>query len=132
MKSSGTLIVSASSKKSFQDSGLRDRATSPVAGSRRIKTSEPSNRYSEGRRTAWLRPLLGVLRLLFLRVTNDGPGRSESDYAPAPERRQSGGEAQPQALALSIRGMVGSSSALAVAASSSSCSCPLSAVTRPR
>src|SRR5271165_2863877 len=31
--------------------------TSPVAGSRRTNTSEPSKRKFTGRRTAWLRPL---------------------------------------------------------------------------
>jgi hypothetical protein len=43
-------------EESRHDSGLRERITSPVAGSRRMYTSEPSKRYSAGRRTAWLRP----------------------------------------------------------------------------
>src|SRR5476651_371312 len=49
------------SKKSSHDSGRRERITSPVAGSRCTYTSEPSNRKSEGRRTAWLRPLRNSL-----------------------------------------------------------------------
>src|SRR6267142_55397 len=58
MKSSGTFACSVSVIKLFQESGRRDRITSPVAGSCRIKTSLPSKRYSEGRRTAWLLPFL--------------------------------------------------------------------------
>src|SRR6267142_874280 len=58
MKSSGTFACSANVMKLFQESGRRDRITSPVAGSRRMKTSLPSKRYSEGRRTAWLLPFL--------------------------------------------------------------------------
>src|SRR5216683_821816 len=58
MKSSGTFACSANVMKLFQESGRRERITSPVAGSRRMKTSLPSKRYSEGRRTAWLLPFL--------------------------------------------------------------------------
>src|SRR5438477_10371112 len=61
MKSAGTPILSASSKKSFQDSGRCDRITSPLSGSRRMYTSEPSKRYSAGSRTAWLRPFRNTL-----------------------------------------------------------------------
>src|SRR6266436_3262334 len=57
MKSSGAFACSVSVMKLFQESGRRDRITSPVAGSCRMKTSLPSKRNSEGRRTAWLRPL---------------------------------------------------------------------------
>src|SRR5277367_6900090 len=58
-----------SSKKSFQESGRRERMTSLVAGSRRTYTSEPSKRNSEGRRTAWLRPLrksLAVFDMVYI------------------------------------------------------------------
>src|SRR6266700_8099273 len=61
MKSVGTPILSASSKKSSHDSGRRDRITSPLSGSRRMYTSEPSKRYSTGSRTAWLRPFRNIL-----------------------------------------------------------------------
>jgi len=60
-KSSGTSMVFRNAKKSFHDSGRRDRITSPVEGSLRTKTSDPSKRYSEGKRTAWLRPLRNSL-----------------------------------------------------------------------
>src|SRR4029077_5772392 len=57
MKSFGTLASCRSLKKLSQDSGRRERITSPVASSWRMKTSLPSKRKSAGRRTAWLRPL---------------------------------------------------------------------------
>src|SRR6266852_6739772 len=57
MNSSGTFASCRSLKKLSQDSGRRDRITSPVASSWRIKTSLPSKRKSAGKRTAWLRPL---------------------------------------------------------------------------
>jgi len=58
MKSSGTSTWSRSLKKLCHDEcGRRDRMTFPVSGSFWINTSVPSNRNSEGRRTAWLRPL---------------------------------------------------------------------------
>src|SRR5579859_6474050 len=68
MKSWGTLTWSAISKKLCHESGRRDRTTSPVAGSCRIKTSLPSKRNSEGRRTAWLRPLRNSFAVRAIRM----------------------------------------------------------------
>src|SRR5215469_16329630 len=56
MKSSGTASF-AMAKKLCHESGRRDKITSPVSGSCRMKTSVPPKRNSEGRRTAWLLPL---------------------------------------------------------------------------
>src|ERR1017187_1825169 len=88
-KSSGTPPASASAKKLVQDSGRRDRMTSPVDESRRIKTSVPSNRNSMGRRTAMLLPLRnsfavrGILASWYIReyITTWGP------YPTRPKRR---------------------------------------------
>src|SRR5215475_2792779 len=44
-------------KKLCHESGRRDKITSPVSGSCRMKTSLPAKRNCEGRRTAWLLPL---------------------------------------------------------------------------
>src|SRR5260370_34736313 len=52
------MALSRNRKNSSHDSGRRDRITSPVFSSLRIKTSLPSKRNSAGRRTAWLLPLL--------------------------------------------------------------------------
>lgn len=56
-KFSDTSTVFMRSKKSCQESGRRDRVTSPAAGLRRINTSEPVKRQLAGKRTARLRPL---------------------------------------------------------------------------
>src|ERR1039457_2387740 len=69
MKSSGRFASRRSLKKLSHDSGRRDRITSPVVWSWRIKTSRPSKRKSAGRGTACLRSLSvtgsGLLTLLF-------------------------------------------------------------------
>src|SRR2546421_9556639 len=63
-KSAGISTVSARAKRSSQEPGLRERMTSPVSGSLRMKTSREEKRKSEGNRTAWLRPFLKSLAML--------------------------------------------------------------------
>src|SRR6266436_6931122 len=63
-KSAGISTESARAKRSSQEPGLRERTTSPVLGSLRMKTSREEKRKSEGRRTAWLRPFLKSLAIL--------------------------------------------------------------------
>src|SRR5260364_329679 len=58
IKLAGIIVLASRSKNPCHGSGLRDKTTSPVFESRRIKTSVPSNRYSIGSRTAWLRPVV--------------------------------------------------------------------------
>src|SRR5258708_27254978 len=68
-------MVLRNARKSFHDSGGRDRITSPVEGSRRTKPSGPSNRYSEGKRTAWLRPLrnsLAIRGMVYIMIYTNG------------------------------------------------------------
>src|SRR5579863_7729044 len=60
-RSSGTPARSSAANTSLQFAGLRDRITSPVRGSRSMKTSLVSKRNAAGRRTAWLRPLAKTL-----------------------------------------------------------------------
>src|SRR4029077_16868217 len=55
---------SARAKRSSHEPGLRERMTSPVSGSLRMKTSRGVKRKSEGKRTAWLRPFLKSLAIL--------------------------------------------------------------------
>src|SRR5713226_4521849 len=63
-KSAGISTVSARAKRSSQEPGLRERMTSPVSGSLRMKTSREEKRKSEGKRTAWLRPFLKSMAIL--------------------------------------------------------------------
>src|SRR5216683_1705784 len=63
-KSAGISTESARAKRSSQEPGLRERMTSPVSESLRMKTSREVKRKSEGRRTAWLRPFLKSLAIL--------------------------------------------------------------------
>src|SRR5882762_4959977 len=60
-KSAGISTESARAKRSSQEPGLRERMTSPVSESLRMKTSCEEKRKSAGRRKAWLRPFLKSL-----------------------------------------------------------------------
>src|SRR5258708_30103955 len=71
-KSAGISTESARAKRSPQEPGLRERMTSPVSGSLRMKTSREEKRKSEGRRTAWLRPVLNSLAVLRMALLPPG------------------------------------------------------------
>src|SRR5712664_1495961 len=62
--SAGISTESARAKRSSHEPGLRERMTSPVSGSLRLKTSREEKRKHEGKRTAWLRPFLKSLAIL--------------------------------------------------------------------
>src|SRR5260370_42140952 len=71
-KSTGISTESARAKRSSQEPGLRERMTSPVSESLRMKTSREEKRKSEGKRTAWLRPFLKSLAVLRMGTPLEG------------------------------------------------------------
>src|SRR5882672_10009290 len=79
-KSAGMSTASARAKRSSQEPGLRERTTSPVSGSLRMKTSREEKRKSEGKRTAWLRPFLKSLAILRMSIPQKKCKRKSTVY----------------------------------------------------
>src|SRR6266704_2616249 len=81
-KSAGISTESARANRSSQEPGFRERMTSPVSGSLRMKTSREVKRKSKGKRTAWLRPFLKSLAILRMAVLPGNSSASDTRHIP--------------------------------------------------